>query len=452
MACGMALAALLLGWALELSDGFYNPRALLVVTLAVVVSIAAVTFRRVALPAFLSTRVLVGALAICVLLQVRQLFVDYTLTRVVAWGAVVIALPGLLNVFDVRKLRLPLIALASIAFFIVGSQAVLLYWPNPRIDVFLFQQMGAASLLHGQNPYAVRFPNLYPPATRFYGPGVVDANNQLTFGFPYPPLGLLMVLPGYIVAGDCRLVDCFAVAATAVLMVAARPGRWAALVSLLFLLTPRVFFVVRFSWTEALLALSFSLVMFCALRLRSAMPYALGLLFATKQYTVLAVPLVWLLLDEPRSLKQLTSTLIKAGGVACLIIVPFFLWNPDEFWRAVVQWQFLQPFREDALSYLVWFRGHFPRLPVPSWSAFVMVVPAIAFALRRCPRSPGGFAAAVTIVHVFFFAFNKQAFCNYYYFVIAAAAWTAVAAGTAETDELLEPSGPSRSRRRAAIA
>jgi hypothetical protein len=48
------------------------------------------------------------------------------------------------------------------------------------------------------------------------------------------------------------------------------------------------------------------------------------------------------------------------------------------------------------------------------------------------------------IVHLTFFAFNKQAFCNYYYFVIAAAAWTAVAAGPTETDEFLEPAGQPR--------
>ena len=130
------------------------------------------------------------------------------------------------------------------------------------------------------------------------------------------------------------------------------------------------------------------------------------------------------------------AMLVKAATVAGVVIVPFFLWNPGEFWKAVVQWQFLQPFRPDALSYLAWLRIHFPDAPAPGWIAFVLVVPATVFALRRCPRSPAGFAAAVTIVHLVFFAFNKQAFCNYYYFVVAAAAWTAVAAdGSLELPE-----------------
>jgi len=52
----------------------------------------------------------------------------------------------------------------------------------------------------------------------------------------------------------------------------------------------------------------------------------------------------------------------------------------------------------------------------------------IPLSLRRLASSPAGFAAAVTAVHLFFFAFNKQAFCNYYYFVIATACWAIAAA------------------------
>ena len=55
------------------------------------------------------------------------------------------------------------------------------------------------------------------------------------------------------------------------------------------------------------------------------------------------------------------------------------------------------------------------------------MVPAIALALWRCPRTPAGFAAAVTVVYLTFFAFNKQAFANYYYFVVVTACWATAA-------------------------
>jgi hypothetical protein len=36
------------------------------------------------------------------------------------------------------------------------------------------------------------------------------------------------------------------------------------------------------------------------------------------------------------------------------------------------------------------------------------------------PRNAGGFAGAVAMVYFTFFALNRQAFCNYYFLVIAA--------------------------------
>ena len=88
-------------------------------------------------------------------------------------------------------------------------------------------------------------------------------------------------------------------------------------------------------------------------------------------------------------------------------------------------WQLVQPFRDDALSFLVLF-FHQPSLP-PLWLPFVPVIPAIVLSLWRLPRTPAGFAAAVTLINLAFFAFNKQAFCNYYFFVVGTACWTVAA-------------------------
>ena len=71
-----------------------------------------------------------------------------------------------------------------------------------------------------------------------------------------------------------------------------QPGRWTALVAMGFLLTPRVLFVIEQSWTESLFVAAFALVVYCAVRWRAALPYALGVFFATKQYAVLTVPFI----------------------------------------------------------------------------------------------------------------------------------------------------------------
>jgi hypothetical protein len=63
----------------------------------------------------------------------------------------------------------------------------------------MFQQVGAEGLLHGQNRTPVR---ISTGRHGFHGPGVVDANNRLTVGLPYPPLSLLLALPGCVLGGD----------------------------------------------------------------------------------------------------------------------------------------------------------------------------------------------------------------------------------------------------------
>jgi hypothetical protein len=292
--------------------------------------------------------------------------------------------------------------------------------------VFTFQQTGANAFWRGVNPYTIQIPNLYSPTTPFYGPGIVDTRtNTLTVGLPYPPLSLLLVLPAYLLGGDVRFADIAAIVFAAGLIAAARPGRSSGLVASSFLLTPDVLFLISSAWTEALMALAFSFVMFAALRWRAVLPYALGAFFATKQHTVLAAPLVWLLLEEPASFRQYAIVMAKAVVVAFVLTVPFFLWNPAAFWRSVVAFQFMQPLRIDALSHLVWMHKRLPRYDIVRWTAFVLLLPTTVFALWRAERSPAGFASALTLVNLAFVAFSKQAFYNYYYFTVATAWWAA---------------------------
>jgi len=47
-----------------------------------------------------------------------------------------------------------------------------------------------------------------------------------------------------------------------------------------------------------------------------------------------------------------------------------------------------------------------------------MAIIGVVLGLIRAPRSPAGFAAATAFTFILFFAFAKQAFCNYYFLVI----------------------------------
>src|SRR5262249_38396094 len=110
----------------------------------------------------------------------------------------------------------------------------------------------------------------------------------------------------------------------------------------------------------------------------------------------------------------------KAGAVAAVVTLPFALWNLRAFVESVILFQGRQPFRPDALSYVAWSaRDGIARLP--QWASFAMALVALGLSWWRAPRTPAGFAASAALVFLLFFAFAKQAFCNYYFMVLGIA-------------------------------
>ena len=110
---------------------------------------------------------------------------------------------------------------------------------------------------------------------------------------------------------------------------------------------------------------------------------------------------------------------LPAVAVVAALTLPFAVWNLPAFVHDVVTLQVQQPFRADALTFLAAF-AYLTGVRLPSSLAFLAAILAMVIAWRRCPRTPSGFALAVAFVFFAFFAFNKQAFCNYYSFVVGA--------------------------------
>jgi hypothetical protein len=313
--------------------------------------------------------------------------------------------------------------------------------PEPAVDVVLFQRDASGALLNGENPYSATFQNPYADSDKFYGPGVVR-DGRLLFGYPYPPLSLLLAVPGHLL-GDFRYTQLFAMTAAVGLIALARPGRLATAAAAILLFTPRGFFVLEAGWTEPFAVLLLAATVFVACRRPGALAVPLGLLIAVKQYLLLGLLLLPLL---PTGVRQTRRTLAwKAVAVAAAVTLPMALWDLAAFVRSAVLLQIRQPFRNDSLSYLAGI-FHATGWHGPSWIAFILIIPTMVFCLRRCPRTPAAYAAGVALVCVVLFAFGKQAFCNYYHFVIGAlccAAGAAVPLGesTAE-DPKIEPVSP----------
>ncbi|HSZ59139.1 MAG TPA: hypothetical protein VK797_26095 [Tepidisphaeraceae bacterium] len=315
--------------------------------------------------------------------------------------------------------------------FLVATHLLLSIWmirssPNPHIDVWVFQQDASDALLHGRNPYSITFPDIYhstfPGHQQVYGNGLV-VNDRLQFGFPYPPVSLLLASLGYAIAHDHRYAQACAMAVSGLLIGYSRPGVVSKLAAALLLFTPRIFFVLGRAWTEPFTIMLLAATVFLACRRSRFLPIALGLLLATKQYMVLALPISFFLLPPGWKWRDGFNLLWQSALVACAVTLPLALLDFHAFGKSTVTVQELAPFRWDALSYLVWygFRGHLVTEPFTAlfWSTLAAVV-TLALSLWRAPRTPAGFALSLGFILLAFFAFNKQAFCNYYFFVIGA--------------------------------
>jgi hypothetical protein len=288
--------------------------------------------------------------------------------------------------------------------------------PDPAIDVVMFQERGSACVMSGENPYRLRFANSYNAAdtARYYGAGV-SRNGTLEFGYPYLPLSLLAVVPGYL-AGDIRYALVAASLIGAVLIAMMSRSRTGMLAALLLLLTPQAANLACKGWIEPISVALLAGVCYCLYRKKRWLPYALGLLLVSKQYMVVVAPLALLLLDRPWRFRQAWDLAWKATLAGCLVTLPLALWDVRGFWESVVALQFKQPYRPDSLSFLVWLNLAHPDAWrwVPFAAAALAMGAVLAVGRRRAVSFPGAIALALLL----FFCLNKQAFGNYYYLVL----------------------------------
>lgn len=420
----LVMAGLMLGAALQVENGFYTPLALALTLAATATAWAAVLWPRrlaavvpdrarlVAWLVFLGvqTQIVVLLLSPIGLYFSRPMpaqqpgFIPALLACSVALG---LAMTG------GRTLRrvAAVVLLAGVAWL-----GLLTYRgsPRPHIDVVTVHQEAFAALSRGESPFSITFPDIYRGTMDFYPDGAVR-DGVVHYGFPYPPLSLAMTWPGFAL-GDLRYSELAAwVGAGAAIVAAGGGSAVAVLAAALVLLTPRAFFALEQAWTEPLALMWLAAAIWAARRRHLVIAAALvGLAAATKQYAVLAVLLLPLLADgDWRLARRLVVTAVVAAGITLL---PALL-DVRGAWDSVVMVQVKEELRMDALSLAVpLFRA--TGVPLPGVLYAAVVIAATALALRHAPRTPAGFAAAVTVALATTFLLGKKAFCNYYLFVL----------------------------------
>ena len=272
--------------------------------------------------------------------------------------------------------------------------AVVVAWPEPPIDVFVWLHDSPHALLAGNNPY-----------TPDHGILVGLAS--------YPPLPIILTLPFAALRLDVRLAnvvgDLFA--AWVLYRVARRDGRplVGALAAGAYLNLPGVTYMLTYAWYEPMLAALLGSGLLLAERRKWIANILLGLGLTGKQFGLaLAVPL-W---SACRGRRRTFLAGIALAGV--LVILPFFLWSPRALMNAVVHYHIaIGPDLRSLTIRSVIYR-HL-GVVLPGWMATLMTLLLTVWIAWRTPQQGSRTAVWMgTALLVFCFLFVKGYF-NYFY-------------------------------------
>jgi len=452
----LTLSALVLSLALQISDGFYHLSTLPWLALALVAALCGVAGVRWPWgprdrhAPVTQTLLLVGVVASAtallskpVAMYMRDAWPWHHLALVVpVIGAATAALVGAAS-------RRRVVGTTA-AVVVLGAGLWIGTWtiresPSPRIDVMPVHQDAFRALATGSSPYAITFDDIYAEHEQFYAPEMRDGK-RILFGFPYPPLSLLMAWPGAALFGDLRYAEVAALVIAAWLMIRVRSRRlpgtahsrlvdvgpsdglhgtrsapWSRglLCAALLLVAPRVVFQIEQGWTEPFPIVLLAATVSVGVTAPRWAWLPLGLLMASKQH--LAVALLFVPLLSTGTWRAQAWFAARAVAVAVAVTLPIALLDWDAFMRSAVLLQLREPFRMDALSFtrmlvdLEWTLDKERALALSLGAGLL----AIGVSWWRAPRTPAGFAAAVGLTCFLLAAFGKKAFLNYYFLVVA---------------------------------
>jgi hypothetical protein len=433
-----AAAAVLLGGALQISDGTFDPAALTLATAAAGLAAFAARRGRIAEsgPEERLQRLAQVVLGYGVVLGVACTLLASPTSEAPArsLGGVRALVPSaliLVSAYLSIHLRASLLRVrfaALVAIFVAMGIAAVQLSPHPWIDTWVFEQMGAEAFLRGANPYSIDYPNIYAGGLdRVFYAAEMLRDGHVTI-YPYPPLTLLAGTLSQALFGDVRYAGVaeLAIAAVAIARLGGKPGSGtrarttAELAALFVLFQPRTLLVLEKAWTEPLVLCCVALTLLAVQRFRERAPagavlagLAAGALVASKQYApLLLLPLVFAAPREGRGRAALAALVVPA-----LTLAPFALWDWQELFNDLLRAHVLQPLRLDSLSLVaLWARAGGAASPSLAILGFVAAALVIVLTLPRRPAL--GQAALVAAAAFFWFVLlNKQAHCNYLWLV-----------------------------------
>ncbi|MGI9666929.1 MAG: hypothetical protein ACR2N2_07510 [Acidimicrobiia bacterium] len=207
----------------------------------------------------------------------------------------------------------------AVATFSIGALSVL-GGEAPPIDVVELHEQAVVALNAGENPYSTGSVSVYESLPQGGGETIQE--------YTYPPINLAWYWVGDAISGDVRAGGAIAIALAFVLVgligLQGPETRVAPTVAVLGLLLANQahYLMVSNGWTEAVAVPFFLASLLLWKKVPMASAVLLGLALASKQYFILAIPVVLVLPDSRRYMRAGVASV-----VAALTFLPFVLWD-----------------------------------------------------------------------------------------------------------------------------
>jgi uncharacterized membrane protein len=288
---------------------------------------------------------------------------------------------------------------------------------TPGIDVFVMLQNACDSLIHLKNPYDSRYPDLYHGIyEQYYG-----KVNYMT----YWPSNVYMGIIFYTLLGDFRyayifISICLVWALYRFRTSAGMSRQTVLLFILLWVSNPVLIFTINRGWIDTFTTLPFFLfIYFLKERKLLLSGLFLGLAISFKLYYILLTPLVFLYLTGHFDYTKTARFIAVCCGAFFLTVLPFLIINAGQFYQSTVAYYSgMRLARPDSLSWVSYLTRFNLELVSAGTYFSLLVIGLLYLRFIFGEKSITRFIAFSASVLFIFFMCARQAFCNYYFFIL----------------------------------
>lgn len=294
-------------------------------------------------------------------------------------------------------------------------------------DVQVLLEGGVDALLHGQDPYDITVPAVYEAKLDWiYGPGVL-VDGRITYGYPYLPVPLLFVVPAFLL-GDVRVALVLAMVATSWLIKRLAGDQLGRLCAVLVLILPVSWAMQLSYWVEPVLLLWVALMAFSMSRGRFAVAVWFGFFLASKQFAVVHLPYLWMLMRVHG--RRAVWGALAVPAALCLV---FLIWDPAAFWHSAVEFHLRQPYRYDTVTLTPALERLLGSSPDFLFGPYGLILGGLLsmFIAWRCLPSGSVMSAGIGLSLAVTVLFSKQGHPNYWGLIggallVAVASWSEI--------------------------